>query len=144
MVSWNPAVPPPPAAGAPLGIWLAEEPGVDAGAVGGVVNTVEGLAGGLAVAVRVAPGVVVPPLGLVLGATPLDVPLGEAVTLMEPDTVTEGMVGDVVDVPPVHAVIAAEPRMASAPAPISLALSVNPAMVVRSFIEPSSATICDS
>jgi hypothetical protein len=138
-VSWNPAVPPPPAAGAPLGILLAEELGDDAEAVGGVVKTVEGLADGVAVtvAVRVMPGVeVVPPLGLVLGATPLEVPLGELVAPIEPDTVTEGMVGAVVDVPPVHAVIAAEPRIVSAPAPISLALSANPAMVVCSFIEP--------
>jgi hypothetical protein len=133
-------VPPPPAAGAPVGIEVCV-----GDAVAGVVNTVEGLADGLAVVVAVAvavvPGVAVvvwPPLGLVLGATPLDVPLGvglgEGTT--EPETVIEGMVGAVVDEPPVHAETAVETRMASAPAPISLAPGVIPAMVVRSFIEP--------
>jgi hypothetical protein len=79
---------------------------------------------------------VVAPLGLVPGPTPLDVPLGVGEGTTEPETVIEGMVGAVVDVPPVHAETAVETRKASAPAPISLALGAIPAMVVRSFIEP--------
>jgi hypothetical protein len=149
-VSWNPAVPPPPAAGAPLGIGAGEEVGVADGAGAGVENSVEGLTDGLGlevvpgVVVAVAVAVAVVPLpGLVVGAPPLTVPLGEVVTPIEPDTVTEGMVGVEVELPPEHAEIAVEARMVSAPAPISLALSVIPAMVVRSFIGPSSAAICD-
>jgi hypothetical protein len=114
-------------------------------AVAGVVKTVEGLTVGLAVTVAVEVAVVVavavargvsvaPPLGLVLGAAPLDVPVGLGPT--EPETVIEGMVGAVVDEPPVHAETAVETRMASAPAPISLAAGVIPAMVACSFIEP--------
>jgi hypothetical protein len=114
-------------------------------AVAGVVKTVEGLTDGLAVTVAVAVAVAVVrgvavvlalPLGLVAGATPLEVPLGVGEGPTEPETVTEGMVGAVVDEPPVHAETAVETRMASAPAPISLALGAIPAMVVRSFIEP--------
>jgi hypothetical protein len=99
----------------------------------------DGLAVTVAVWVAVARGVAValaPPLGLVPGATPLDVPLGVGEGPTEPETVIEGMVGAVVDEPPVHAETAVETRKASAPAPISLALGVIPAMVVRSFIEP--------
>jgi hypothetical protein len=156
-VSWSPAVPPPPAAGGPEGTGLAEAEVV---AVGGVVKTDDDgvvLALWLALAVRLAWGlelglalvlvlarllVLVPLLGLVVvlaGAVALVVPV-VPVAGSEPDTV--GMVGVEVE-PPEHADTAVAVRTVSAPTPISRALSVNPAMVVRSLIEPPCAAICD-
>jgi hypothetical protein len=140
-VSWSPAVPPPPACGGPEGTGLDGEVVVAEGAVCGVVNTDDGLTVALGVAVAVAVGLVpavwlVPAVGLpvvLAGAVALPVLVAGA----EPDT--EGMVGVEVEPPPEHADIVVTARTVSAPAPISLALSVSPATVVRSLMEPPHA-----
>jgi hypothetical protein len=144
-LSWSPAVPPPPAAGGPEGTGVGDVVvAVAVGlAVGGVVKTV-----GDAVPVALWLGLVVglvlvPVLGPVVElagavAVPVAVPVtvGEPPAVGEPDI--EGMVGVEVE-PPEHAARAIEAMTVSAPAAISLALSVNPAMVVRSLMNPPQA-----
>jgi hypothetical protein len=129
-------VPPPPAGGGAVGNELDV---LEDGSGCGVEKVAEGPGDdglGLPSALGLVPlpGLVLA-LGVVLGAVPLAVPVG-SVGPTDPDTVTDGMVGDVVDVPPVHAVIAVEASMASAPAPASLAVSAIPAKVMRPLIEP--------
>jgi hypothetical protein len=146
-VSWSPAVPPPPAAGGPEGTRLARELVVAGGAVGGVVKTDEdGLVVlGLVVLGLVVLGLVV--LGLVVLGLVLAGPVALAVLLAgaEAEPGIGGIDGPVVDVPPpVHADMAVEAKTVSAQAPISLALSVNPARVVRSLIDPPHAPYAGS
>jgi hypothetical protein len=121
--SWNPAVPPPPVAGAAAGIGLADLLRVDGGdAEGlGVVLGVVALVVRLGEAVGVADGVPAGENGVV------SVAVGEGVA--------EGEDG-------VQAETDAEASMTSMPLPIAvnLALSVSLAMVARSFMEPPHAS----
>jgi hypothetical protein len=123
--SWNPAVPPPPVGGAAVGN------GVALSVVGGLYDA-DGLCVGDPVNVGSEDGVVlVPSLGVPAPAESL------------PEAVTEGVVVlpgvDEVE-PDVQPATATDARMVKAPQPMTVrrTLSAAPAMVVRTFIKPSS------
>jgi hypothetical protein len=128
MMSWTPAVPPPPVPGAAVGYRLADRLGVGVGdtdTAGDAEGDAGGLADGLVLAVALA----------VVGAG-----VGTAVVAAELVTVgeKEGTVGVVVDEPVEQADRAAEANMVMAPQPtaVSRTLSTVPAMVGRTFIGP--------
>jgi hypothetical protein len=112
---WNPAVPPPPVAGAAVGNGLAVAEGLGDGVA-------EGLGDGVAVGLTVGLGVV---------------PLGRVVGVGEPDAPGE-MVGGDAPGEDEQAETVAEPSMATAaqPATVSLARWPVPMMVVRIFMVP--------
>jgi hypothetical protein len=126
-VSWNPAVPPPPVAGAAAGSGLADGLGVaDASAVCvsvGVTDVdTELLAEGLALTLADSLAVLDETVGV-----------GEVVSAGE---------NEVEGVDPEQAETAAEARMVMVPQPMTanLALSLTPAMVVRTFMKPPHAS----
>lgn len=130
-VRWNPAVPPPPVAGAAVGSGLADGLGATDGDADGDSDgdcdgdsdgDAEGLAEGLALVLSEAPTV---PLGKM-------VEVGDAVPAGEnEDAPTE-------EVDPEQAETAAEASRVMVPQPmtVNIALSPVPAMVVRTFMEP--------
>jgi hypothetical protein len=133
---WNPAVPPPPVAGAAVGAGLAVGLGVTEGDGLGVADG-DGEGDGL---------VVVLGLGLALS---LGEPLGEL--LGEPDAVADAPAedeGEVVgsapdDGDPEHADTVAETSTVKMPqltAAASLALNLAPPTVLRTFMEPPHAS----
>ncbi len=121
--SWNPAVPPPPVAGAAVRVGLADVLG-DADGVG------EGLAEVLAE-------------GLALAVVALTVRLGTTVGVAETDAPGENVVGVAEGEDAVQAETDAEASMTNVPQPIAvnLALSPDPAMVARSFMEPPHVSV---
>src|SRR6266487_5843737 len=123
-VSWNPAVPPPPVAGA---------------AVGNVVADWLEVADGLGVAdwLEVADG-----LALALGVVALAVPLGRMVGVAEPDTPGENEVGVGEGEDAVQAETDAEATMAKVTqqAAVNLALRPVPMVVVRIVMGPPYAS----
>jgi hypothetical protein len=150
--SWNPAVPPPPVTGAPLGIWVDDWVGVGVVVTVWVTVTVGvgvEVAGvlspevpGEVLVLVVMPGVLtwaVLPGVEVLPAVAAPVPvLVEAlvdVPAMKEDTDGDG------DPDPEHAERAAMPSMVRAPKPaaVTLALSAVLPTAVRTFIEPPHA-----
>ena len=119
--SWNPAVPPPPVAGAAVGSGLADGLGV---------------ADGVADRLGVADG-----LTLALGVVTLAVPLGKC-GVAEPVPAGENVVGVAEGEDAVQAETDAEASMAKVaqPTPVNLALSPVPMMVVRIFMGPPHAS----
>jgi hypothetical protein len=121
--SWNPAVPPPPVAGAAAGNWLADRVGVaDGRAVAlGVADgraVALGVADGRAVALGVADGL---PLGVVAAAVrPGDV-VGEAGLVAPGDSFGSVAVGG----DPAQATTEAGATMASAAKPAARSLALN-------------------
>ncbi len=129
-VSWNPAVPPPPVAGA---------------AVGNVVADWLEVADGLGVAdwLEVADGLgVADGLALALGVVALAVPLGRMVGVAEPDTPGENEVGVGEGEDAVQAETDAEATMAKVTqqAAVNLALRPVPMVVVRIVMGPPYAS----
>ena len=127
--SWNPAVPPPPVGGAAVGNGLADGLGVG-----------DGDSDGLGVADRDADGVAdrdADGLTLALGVVTLAVRLDKAVGVAEMLAPGENLVGAAEGEDAVQAETAAEARMVKVPHPmaVNLALSLVPAVVVRTFIE---------
>ena len=120
VASWIPAVPPPPVAGATVGV------GVGVGVENGV-----GVGVGVDVAVGVPVGVPVSFAGRLTGGDVAGVP---SVIVVVADAAG--------GVDPEQAEIAAEASMAMAPKPMTLniALSPVPAMIVRSVMEPPHAS----
>jgi hypothetical protein len=108
--SWNPAVPPPPVAGAAVGNWLADGLGV-----------ADGDADRLGVADRLADG-----LTLALGLLLLADPLGETVGVAEPDRGGEKVVGVAEGVEPEQADTDAEASMAKMAQPAAASLALSP------------------
>jgi len=122
---WNPAVPPPPVAGAAVGAGLAVGLGET---VGDGLGEGDGLVLGLGLELGLA---------LVLGE-----PLGEPVADEPVEDDDEG-VGSAPDVGlPEHAAIVTEAHAITIPQPTaaSLALSLVPATVLRTFMEPPHAS----
>jgi hypothetical protein len=134
-VSRNPAVPPPPVAGAAVGSGLADGLGATDCAADGVSDGVsdgdpDGDPDGDSDAVSDG-------LALVL-AVALAVPLGEMVEVGEVVPAGENEGDPTVDVDVEQAETAAEVSMVMMPQPVTvnIALSPVPAMVVRTFMEP--------
>jgi hypothetical protein len=134
-VPWNPAVPPPPLAGAPLGTWLA------AGVTVTVSVTVVVFGGGaagatVAVAVEVTPGVAD-------GEWLPDAEAAAAVRDPVGEVVTDGVktVGEDEDVDEVQAETATGASRIRAPQQrvVSLAPAGLPAIVPRTFMAPPPA-----
>jgi hypothetical protein len=131
---WNPAVPPPPVAGAAVGAGLAVGLGVTEGDGLGVADgDGEGEGDGL---------VVVLGLGLALS---LGEPLGEPDAVADPPAEDEGeVVGSAPDDgDPEHADTVAEASTVKMPqltAAASLALNLAPPTVLRTFMEPPHAS----
>ena len=127
--SCNPAVPPPPVAGAAFGVWLADEVAVTV-----TVAVAVGGAGVLEVTPGV-PGEVVPPseAGAVAGPVPVDE--------VRTDVEIEGMVGVVGEEVELQAETATGASRIRAPQPraVSLAPSAVLALVVRTFMGPPRA-----
>jgi hypothetical protein len=129
--SCNPAVPPPPVAGAAFGVWLADEVAV-------IVTVAVAVAAAGAGALVVTPGVpdevVLPSEG---GAVVEPVPADEVVT----DVEIEGIVGVVGEEPELQAETATGASRIRAPQPraVSLAPSAVLALVVRTFMGPPRA-----
>lgn len=123
-VSWTPAVPPPPVAGAAVGSVLADGLGVTGAAAVGVADGDAGLlAGGLALPLAGLPAVL----------------LDETAGVGEAGPAGENEVGAGGGADPVHAETAAEASMAMVLLPMTaanLALSPVPAMAVRTFMQP--------
>jgi hypothetical protein len=139
-MSWTPAVPPPPVEGGVVGNALADRRGVgDAAAVGDVLAVAVADAAGDVVPVAVADAVE-PSEGLavVVGGTLAGLLLGTAVGEAEPVTDGVKMAGVVVEEVPEQAESTTQAKMAETPQPtaVSLAPSIFPAMVVRTFMEP--------
>jgi hypothetical protein len=132
-VCWNPAVPPPPVAGAAVGAGLAVGLGLTEGDGLGVVEG-EGLGLGLVVGLELGLG-----LGLVLGEL-----LGEldpvADEPVEDDD--EGVGSAPEDGVPEHAAMAREASRVTMPQPTaaSLVLDWVPVTVLRTFMEPPHAS----
>ena len=130
---WNPAVPPPPVAGAAVGAGLAVGLGVTEGDGLGVVEG-EGLVVGLGLGLGLELG-----LGLVLGEL-----LGErdpvADEPVEDDD--EGVGSAPEDGVPEHAAMAREASRVTMPQPTaaSLVLDPVPVTVLRTFMEPPHAS----
>jgi hypothetical protein len=122
MASWNPAVPPPPVAGAAVGNELADALGVAAG-----VGVADGLADGLA-----------DERALALGVIARAVPLGEVIGLAEPVPPGENGVGVAEGEDPEQAETDTEASMVKAAQPmaVDLARSLIPTMVARIFMGP--------
>jgi hypothetical protein len=125
-MSWNPAVPPPPVAGAAVRNGLAD----------GLCDA-DGDADGLCVADDLAEG-----LSLVLGALAPAVPLGRIVVLAEPVTAGENEVGVGEGEDVVQAETDAETSMVRVAQPMTVnrVLSPLPMMVVRIFMGPPHAS----
>ena len=125
-MSWNPAVPPPPVAGAAVANGLAD---------GLCVADGLGVADGLCVADDLAEG-----LSLVPGAPA--VPLGRIVTVAEPVTAGENEVGVGEGEDVVQAETDAETSMVrvAQPTRVNRALSPLPMMVVRIVMRPPHAS----
>ena len=125
-MSWNPAVPPPPVAGAAVRNGLADGPCV-----------ADGDADACCVADDLADG-----LSLVLGVVAPAVPLGRIVTVAEPVTAGENGVGVGEGEDVVQAETDAETSMVrvAQPTTVSRALSPLPMMVVRIFMGPPHAS----
>jgi hypothetical protein len=127
---WNPAVPPPPVAGAAVGTGLAVGLGVTEGdGLGVVVGEGDGLVVGLGVG-----------LGLPLGE-----PLGETVDVADApaEDEDEGVGSAPEDGVPEHAETVTETSTVKMPQPTaasSLPLSLVPATVPRTFMEPPHAS----
>jgi hypothetical protein len=124
---WNPAVPPPPVAGAALGAGLAVAEGDTPCAV---LGEGDGLAVGLGL-------VVVLGLGLTLGEPDAVAVAGEPAEVED-----EGVGSAPEDGVPEHAAIVTEASAITIPQPTaaSLALSLVPATVLRTFMEPPHAS----
>ncbi len=137
-VSWNPAVPPPPVAGAAVGNVLADwlEFADGLGVADGLTLAL-GVADGLTLALGVADG-----LTLALGVVVLAVPLGRMVGVAEPDTAGENEVGVGEGEDAVQAETDAEAIMAKVAqqAAVNLALRPVPMLVVRTVIGPPYAS----
>ena len=144
--SCNPAVPPPPAAGATVGIWLVDDS--VAGAVAVLVTVAVAVAVAVAVGEEVTPGVpeaLVPEEGVLVpeeGVLPLEAgAVAEPVAV--PEVVTDGVnVGTVgVEEDPLQAETATGARRVRAPQhrAVSLTRSAVPAVVVRTFMGPPHA-----
>lgn len=125
-MSWNPAVPPPPVAGAAVRNGLADG-----------LCVADGDADGLGVADGLAEG-----LTLVLGVVAPAVPLGRIVIVAEPVTAGENGVGVGEGEDVVQAETDAETSMVKVaqPTTVNLALSPLPMMVVRIFMRPPHAS----
>ncbi len=125
-MSWNPAVPPPPVAGAAVRNGLADG-----------LCVADGDADGLGVADGLAEG-----LTLVLGVVAPAVPLGRIVIVAEPVTAGENGVGVGEGEDVVQAETDAETSMVTVaqPTTVNLALSPLPMMVVRIFMGPPHAS----
>jgi hypothetical protein len=128
--SWNPAVPPPPVTGAPLGTGLGDGLGEGSG-LG--LSDADGLADALSDELALA-------LSLELDEEP---PLGVPVTPAEPPSVgtyvdAGGVVGGVVEGPEVQAESATQASMVVRPQPttVSRTRCDVPAMAVRALIGP--------
>jgi hypothetical protein len=139
-MSWNPAVPPPPVAGASTGSGLADgrRDGDRCRAGDGRRAGEERRVGdGLGVAVALAVG-----LALALGVVALAVPLGRVVGVAELVPEGENVVGVAEGEDAVQAETDAEARIArvTQPAPVSLAPSALPAIVARIFTGPPHAS----
>ena len=129
-MSWNPAVPPPPVAGAAVGKVLADGLGVGEGECDGErVGVADALAEGVALSL----GVVA--VAVTLGET---VAVAVAVPVGDPPGERDGGVADGVD--PVQAETDTEASMVTAAQlrAVNLALSLVPAMVVRISTGPPS------
>jgi hypothetical protein len=134
--SWNPAVPPPPVAGAAAGNGLGDGLRVADGDADGLAGRLaEDLADGLRVGL--AEG-----LALALDVATPGVPLAEAVGVA--DALVEGEDGGSAaeDGDVVQAETAAQVSMVAMPQPtaVNVALSPFPAMVVRTFTKPPHAS----
>jgi hypothetical protein len=132
--SWNPAVPPPPVAGAAVGSGLADGLGAaDVGASCVAVCVTDGDSEALALS-----------LAELLAVLPdeLAVLPDEIVDVGEADPAGENEVGTAEGVDPAQAETAAEASMVMVLQPMTanLALSHVPAMVVRTFMEPPHAS----
>jgi hypothetical protein len=139
-VCWNPAVPPPPVAGAAVGTGLADRLGVaDFDAAG--LGVADFDAAGLAVADRLPEGWAVG-LALVVGAVPPVARVGRPVGVAEPVPPGENVAGVAEGEDPVQAETVAEANMVTVaqPATVNLALSPFPRMVVRILIGPPQAS----
>jgi hypothetical protein len=130
---WNPAVPPPPVAGAAVGAGLAVGLGLAEGDGLGVVER-EGLVVGLGLGLELGLG-----LGLVLGEVLAELdPLAD-----EPVEDDDEGVGSAPEVGvPEHAAMAREASRVTMPQPTaaSLVLDPVPATVLRTFMEPPHAS----
>jgi hypothetical protein len=128
---WNPAVPPPPVAGAAVGAGLAVGLGLAEGDGLGVVER-EGLVVGLGLGLELG-------LGLVLGEVLAELgPLAD-----EPVEDDDEGVGSAPEVGvPEHAAMAREASRVTMPQPTaaSLVLDPVPATVLRTFMEPPHAS----
>ena len=128
---WNPAVPPPPVAGAAVGAGLAVGLGLAEGDGLGVVER-EGLVVGLGLGLELG-------LGLVLGEVLAELgPLADEP--VEDDD--EGVGSAPEDGVPEHAAMAREASRVTMPQPTaaSLVLDPVPATVLRTFMEPPHAS----
>jgi hypothetical protein len=125
-MSWNPAVPPPPVAGAAVTNGLADG-----------LRVADGDADGLCVADDLAEG-----LSLVLEALAPAVPLGRIVVVAEPVTAGENEVGVGEGEDVVQAETDAETSMVrvAQPTRVNRALTPLPMMVVRIFMGPPHAS----
>jgi hypothetical protein len=125
-MSWNPAVPPPPVAGAAVTNGLADGPCV-----------ADDEADGLCAADDLAEG-----LALALGVVEPAVSLGRLVTVAEPVTAGENEVGVGEGEDVVQAETDAETSMVrvAQPTTVNRALSPLPMMVVRIFMRPPHAS----
>jgi hypothetical protein len=132
---WNPAVPPPPVAGAAVGAGLAVGLGLAEGDGLGVVER-EGLVVGLGLGLELGLGL---GLGLVLGEVLAELdPLAD-----EPVEDDDEGVGSAPEVGvPEHAAMAREASRVTMPQPTaaSLVLDPVPATVLRTFMEPPHAS----
>jgi hypothetical protein len=134
--SWNPAVPPPPVAGAAAGNGLAGRLG-DADRPGDAEGRGEADWLGEAAGREDVEG-----LGLGFGVVALAEPLGRLVGVAEPVAPGENVVGVAEGDDPVQAETEADASMVKAAQPtvVSLALNPVPAMIARTFMGPPHAS----
>ena len=131
--SWNPAVPPPPVAGAAEGTGLADRLGVaDGRGVAEWLGVADGLADGRGVADRLADGLSLAP-GVVAPVVP-----GRCVGVAEPLVGGENGVGAAEGAEPVQAETDAEASMVNVAQPATVSLAPSPVlmMVARIFMRP--------
>jgi hypothetical protein len=134
--SWNPAVPPPPVAGAAVGNGLADRLG-DADRPGDADGRGDADRLGDAEGRGDAEG-----LPLALGVVALALPLGRLVGVAEPVAPGENVAGVAEGEDPVQAETDADASMVKAAQPtvVSLALNPVPAMIARTFMGPPHAS----
>jgi hypothetical protein len=140
--SWNPAVPPPPVAGAAVGNGLADRLG-DADRPGDAEGRGEADRLGEADWVGETGGRDdVEGLVLALGVVALAVPLGRFVGVAEPVAPGENVVGVAEGEDPVQAETDADASMVKAAQPTVVSLTLNPvpAMIARTFMRPPHAS----